>query len=168
MRPDAVRRVFDGRVVSLVVERWGDYEREVVEHPGAVVIVASEASGAVVLIRQLREAVRQVLLELPAGTLAPGEDPLACARRELAEETGYTGGQWRPGPAFFTAPGFCQERMHLFFAEGVLAGPARPESDETIEVELVPAGSVEAALERVEDAKTLVGLLLYLAARDEA
>jgi ADP-ribose pyrophosphatase len=163
--PDARRVVYDGRVITLVLEQWAGHEREVVEHPGAVVIVATDRGGGVVLVRQLRESVRRELLELPAGTLSAGEEPLAAARRELAEETGFVGGDWRAGPAFFSAPGFCTEVMHLFFAERVEPGEQALEDDESIEVVVVPAPSVEDALRDVEDAKTLVGLLLYLQAR---
>jgi ADP-ribose pyrophosphatase len=162
MKPDSRRAVYEGRVVSLVLEQWGPHEREVLEHPGAVVVVATDADGRVVLVRQLRQAVRRELLELPAGTLDGVEDPLEAARRELAEETGFGGGSWRPGPAFFTAPGFCNERMSLFFAKGVSPGTARPEEDEVIEVVLVPADEVSETLGEIEDAKSLVGLLLYL------
>jgi ADP-ribose pyrophosphatase len=165
MKPDETRVVHEGRVVTLLVERWGDHEREVVDHPGAVVVVASDAQGSLVLVRQLREAVRKELLELPAGTLKPGEEPLACARRELREETGYGGGRWRAGPKFYTAPGFCRELMHVYFAEDVEPGEAALEDDESIEVAVVPAGDIASVLREVEDAKTLAGLLLYLQAR---
>ena len=165
MKPDAKRIVFEGRVVTLAVERWGDHEREVVEHPGAVVIVATDVAGSIVMVRQLREAVRRELLELPAGTLSPGEDPLAAAKRELREETGFGGGEWHAGPRFFSAPGFCTELMHLFFAAGVEPGESALEEDETIEVVVVPAASVDGVLTEIEDAKSLVGLLLYLRAR---
>jgi ADP-ribose pyrophosphatase len=162
VKPDASRVVHEGRVVTLLVERWGDHEREIVDHPGAVVIVASDRDGSLVLVRQLREAIRKDLLELPAGTLKPGEEPLACARRELREETGYGGGHWRAGPTFYTAPGFCRELMHLYFAENVEPGEAALEDDESLEVVLVQAAEIEAVLQEVEDAKTLVGLLLHL------
>jgi ADP-ribose pyrophosphatase len=94
MNPDASRVAYDGKLFDVTVERWGDHEREVVEHPGAVAIVAVDRDGMVTLVRQRREAVRAVLVELPAGTLEQGETPLECAQRELAEETGLTGGTW--------------------------------------------------------------------------
>jgi ADP-ribose pyrophosphatase len=162
LNPDSVRRIFDGRLISLVVERWGVHEREVVEHPGAVAIVASDRENNLVLVRQTREAVRRELLEIPAGTLHPGEDPLTAAQRELEEETGYVAGQWRSGPRFMTAPGFCQEIMHLFFAEGVEGGEPANEEDEEIEVVLVPREDAERLLGEIEDAKSLIGLLLLL------
>ena len=162
MRPDDARTVYDGKLISVTLEQWGEHEREIVEHPGAVVIVAVDTDDRVALVRQLREATRRELLELPAGTLEPGEDPLATARRELAEETGLTGGDWREVTRFWTAPGFCRELMTLFFAEGVDPGEASPEADEELEVVRWPVAEVERRLTEIEDAKTLAGLLLYL------
>ncbi len=152
-------------MISLVIEQWGDVEREVIEHPGAVVVVATEAEGRIVLVRQPRQAVRRELLELPAGTLDAGEEPLAAAQRELAEETGFHGGEWSAGPQFFSAPGFCTELMHVFFAQAVEPGAQALEADEEVEVVLVPARDVPELLGDVQDAKTLVGLLLYLRER---
>ena len=154
--------VYDGKLFDVTIERWGDHEREIVEHPGAVAIVAVDTDGMVALVRQLREAARKELLELPAGTLEEGEQPLDSARRELEEETGLTGGAWRELAAFYTTPGFCRERMHLFAAEGVESGPASPEEDEQLELIRWRVQDVAGRLGEIEDAKTLAGLLLYL------
>ena len=154
--------VYDGKLFDVTIERWGDHEREIVEHPGAVAIVAVDTDGMVALVRQLREAARKELLELPAGTLEEGEQPLDSARRELEEETGLTGGAWRELAAFYTTPGFCRERMHLFAAEGVESGPASPEEDGQLELIRWRVQDVAARLGEIEDAKTLAGLLLYL------
>jgi ADP-ribose pyrophosphatase len=162
LEPDSARRVYEGRLLGLTVERWGENEREIVEHPGAVAIVAVDDEGCVALVRQLREATRKYLLELPAGTAEPGEEPLATAQRELKEECGLSGGTWRQLAAFWTTPGFCTERMHLFAAEGVEHGEAAPEPDEDLEVVRWPVSAIEARLHEIEDAKTLAGLLLYL------
>ena len=162
MKPDSSQTVYDGKKIDVTVERWGEHEREIVEHPGAVAIVAIDREGMLTLVRQLREAVRTKLLELPAGTLEEGEEPLACARRELQEETGLTGGTWRQVTAFYTTPGFSRERMHLFFAEELERGEASPESDEELEVVRWPGGEIAAKMGEIEDAKTLAGLLLYL------
>jgi ADP-ribose pyrophosphatase len=162
MNPDEARIVYDGTLFDVVVERWGDHEREIVEHPGAVAIVAVDREGMVNLVRQRREAARKALVELPAGTLEEGESPNESARRELEEETGLRGGEWREVTAFFTTPGFCRERMHLFFAEDLSPGDATPEDDEDMELVRWPVGELEQHLGEIEDAKTLAGLLLYL------
>jgi ADP-ribose pyrophosphatase len=154
--------VYDGKLFDVTVERWGEHEREIVEHRGAVAIVAVDREGMVTLVRQLREPARKQLVELPAGSLEEGEEPLDCARRELAEEAGLTGGDWRAVTAFFTTPGFCRERMHLFFAENVDRGAPTPDDDEEVELVLWPVDELERHLPEIEDAKTLVGLLLYL------
>jgi ADP-ribose pyrophosphatase len=165
LKPDASRTVYDGKLFDVTVERWGEHEREIVEHPGAVAIVAVDGEGMVALVRQRREAARKHLLELPAGTLERGEGPLASAQRELAEETGLTGGAWRELAAFYTTPGFCRERMHLFAAEGVEGGDASPQADEELEVVRWRVAEVANRLSEIEDAKTLAGLLLYLRGR---
>jgi len=164
LEPDSARRVYEGRLLGLTVERWGENEREIVEHPGAVAMVAVDAEGYVTLVRQLREATRKRLLELPAGTAEPGEEPLETAKRELQEECGLTGGEWRELAAFWTTPGFCRERMHVFAAEGVERGEASPAEDEDLELVRWPVAEIGQRLHAIEDAKTLAGLLLYLSA----
>ena len=165
MKPDESRTVYDGKLVDVVVERWGEHEREIVEHPGAVAVVAVDREQKVVLVRQLREPARKELLEIPAGTVDAGEESLETAQRELAEETGLRGGQWRHAASFWTTPGFCSELMHVFFAEGVEEGDRRPEDDEEIELMRVPVAEIADRLGDLEDAKTLAGLLLYLRSR---
>ncbi|MDQ2982711.1 MAG: NUDIX hydrolase [Actinomycetota bacterium] len=165
MQPDSSRIAFDGKQIKVAVERWGEREREIVEHPGAVAIVAVDREGYVTLVRQLREPARKVLLELPAGTIEANEEPIETAKRELAEEAGLSGGDWREAAAFYTSPGFCNERMTVFFAENLELGEQHPAGDEEIELVRVPAGDLAGLLEEIEDAKTLAGLLLYLRGR---
>jgi ADP-ribose pyrophosphatase len=162
VRPDSTETVYDGRLFDVTLERWGDHEREIVEHPGAVAVVAVDRDRMITLVRQRREAALKELVELPAGTLEPGEAPLESARRELEEETGLTGGHWREAAAFYTTPGFCRERMHLFVAEDLDRGDASPEADEELDVVRWPVHEIASHLSEIEDAKTLAGLLLYL------
>ena len=165
LEPDSARRVYEGALIGLTVEQWGEHRREIVEHPGAVAIVAIDDAGYVALVRQLREPTRRRLLELPAGTAEPGEQPLTTARRELHEECGLTGGEWRELAAFWTTPGFCRERMHVFAAEHVERGAAAPAADEELELVRWPVSEIADRLHEIEDAKTLAGLLLYLRTR---
>ena len=165
MKPDATRVAYDGKLIDVVVEEWGDNEREIVEHPGAVAIVAVDDEGYLTLVRQLREATRTRLVELPAGTAELGEEPLTTARRELREECGLTGGDWRELAVFWTTPGFCRERMHLFAAENVERGEPEPADDEELELVRWPVAEIGERLREIEDAKTLAGLSLYLMQR---
>ena len=165
MQPDSTQTVWKGKLLAVTVEQWGAHEREIVEHPGAVAIVAVDTEGELAFVRQLREATRTRLLELPAGTCEPGEEPLATARRELREECGLSGGTWTRLGGFWTTPGFSREYMHVFLAEGVERGDAAPEADEDLELVRRPAADVESLIPEIEDAKTLAGLLLYLTSR---
>jgi ADP-ribose pyrophosphatase len=139
------------------------HEREVVRHPGAVVILPLLDDGRVCLIRNRRISVDQELIELPAGTLEPGEDPHLAAERELHEETGYRAASLSKLHAFYLSPGILDERIHLFLAEGLLAGDARPDPGEEIENLIVPwSEAIQMTLDgRIQDAKSLVGLLVY-------
>jgi 8-oxo-dGTP pyrophosphatase MutT (NUDIX family) len=165
VRPDATEPVYEGRLFSVVRERWGAHEREIVEHPGSVAVVAVDEEGYVTLVRQLREPARDRLLELPAGVIEPGEDPLTTAKRELAEETGLRGGDWRELARVWTSPGFLRESMHLFLAEGLGRGDADPMPDEEFELVRWPIDTVASHLDEIEDAKTLAGLLFLLKSR---
>jgi ADP-ribose pyrophosphatase len=162
VEPDSARTAWQGRLLAVTVEQWGGNEREIVEHPGAVAIVSIDTEGCLTLVRQLREATRARLLELPAGTCERGEEPAATARRELREECGLTGGRWQELGGFWTTPGFCREYMHVFLAEGVERGEPDPAADEELELVRWPADDIRARLSELEDAKTLAGLLLYL------
>ena len=163
--PDESRGVYDGRMFDVVVEKWDGREREIVEHPGSTAIVAVDSEGYVTLVRQLREAARKPLLELPAGTLEEGEKPLASAQRELREEAGLSGGRWRELGTFYTTPGFCRERMHVYLAEDLERGEADPEDDEELAIVRWRVADIERRLHELEDAKTIAGLLLYVQSR---
>ena len=166
VKPDESRTVYDGTLVDVTLERWGDNEREIVEHPGSVAVVAVDRDNQVWLVRQRREAARQHLVELPAGAREREEDPLDAAKRELREECGLTGGEWRELAAFWTTPGFCREYMHVYLAEGVVAGEAEPEDDEDVEVVRWPVEELDSRLDELEDAKTIAGVLLFLRRRN--
>ena len=133
--------------------------REVIDHPGAVVIVPVE-DDHLLMVRQPREAVEEYTLELPAGKLDRGEDPLECARRELAEEVGRAASSWRDLGGFYTAPAILTEFIHCFIATGLTpASGAAADEDEAIEVVEWPLAELGRAIDEVRDAKTLIGLL---------
>jgi ADP-ribose pyrophosphatase len=152
-----------------IVEPSGKHnERDVIRHNGSVVILAIDSSKSkkdpwIVIERQYRHAANQYLWELPAGKLDAGEDPLAGAQRELAEETGYSAKKWRPLVEYYASPGFLGESMKVFVAEGLIAGNAHPEEDEEIEFRLVKLSDVLKMIDKgaVKDGKTLTSVLLY-------
>jgi ADP-ribose pyrophosphatase len=160
--PDASRTVYDGQQFGVVVEQWGERQREIVEHSGATAVVAIDADDFVVLVRQTREPARKQLLELPAGTLEPGEKPLEAAKRELDEEVGLHGGHWQELATFYSSPGFCRERVHVFLAENLEDGEPSPEEGEDVETVRWRVDEIEDRMFELEDAKTIAGLLLYL------
>lgn len=139
--------------------------REVVEHPGAVVMVPVLPDRQVVMVRQFRYAAAQHLVELPAGTLAPAEEPEAAAQRELQEEVGLRAGRLTRLTSFFSAPGFCTELLHLYLAEDLAPSRLEGDEDEELEVVTVPLRqALDWALRgELRDAKTLVGLFLAAA-----
>ena len=149
--------------VARVARDGSTRTRAVVRHPGAVTILPLTDDGRVCLIHNFRVAVGQTLIELPAGTLDPQEEPLAAARRELAEETGYRAGHWQHLRSFFLSPGILDERMHLFLATGLVAGDPAREPGEEIETLLTPWDEALRwiATGDIQDAKTIAGLLLY-------
>ena len=148
--------------------RHSSNERDVIRHNGSVVILAIDNSKNkkdpwIVMERQYRHAANQYLWELPAGKLDPGEEPLAGAQRELAEETGYRAKKWRPLVEYYASPGFLGESMKVFLAEGLEPGEAHPEEDEKIELRLVKLSDVLKMIEKgaILDGKTLTSVLLY-------
>ncbi len=152
-----------------IVEPGGrENERDVIRHNGSVVILAidnskSKSNPWIVMERQYRHAANQFLWELPAGKIDAGENPLAGAKRELAEETGYQAKKWRPLVEYYASPGFLGESMKVFLAEGLRAGDPRPEDDEEIELRLVKLKDVLKMIKKgaIQDGKTLTSVLLY-------
>jgi ADP-ribose pyrophosphatase len=174
--PDVTLRsetVHQGRLLTVRVDTvrlpsGRETQREIVVHPGAIALVPLLPDGRVIFVRQWRHAVGQALLEIPAGTREPGEDPSTTAARELTEETGYTAERLIPLGPFFTAPGFCTEEIHCYLALGLTAGTAKPEEDEGITLEYLSLTDAFAAIARgdIHDAKSIAALAMaqhYLA-----
>lgn len=135
--------------------------RDLVRHPGASAVVALTETGKIVLVRQYRTAIDRVTVEIPAGKLDPGEDPLECAKRELLEETGFAASRIQYLTTIATTPGFCDEVIHIYMATGLTFSGANPDDDEFVNVDLVPLTElIDAVLDgKIEDAKTVVGAL---------
>lgn len=160
--------VHTGRKITVAVDTvtaadGTEIRRDFVLHPGAVVILPVLDRDHVVLLRNNRWVVGETLWEVPAGTLEPDEPVDACARRELAEETGYTAARWASLGYLYASPGVLNEKLHLFVAEGLTAGRARPEADEELEPVTVRLDeAVRMCLTgQVKDAKTVTMLLLW-------
>jgi ADP-ribose pyrophosphatase len=160
--------VFKGRVFSVrrdeVLEPTGvRATRDMIAHPGSVVVMPVLPDGRIILIRQYRHAARQFLWELVAGRIDTGENIKQAAARELIEETGYRAKKMRVFLDFFPTPGFLEERMYILIAEGVTAGEAKPEEDERIESKAFTRRELEKMLRTgvLRDAKSIAGLLYY-------
>lgn len=158
---------FQGRLLTLRVDtvRLPDGHistREVVVHPGAVAMVPLLDADHILLVRQWRNAAGRALLEIPAGTLHPGEDPKACAERELMEEVGYRPQLLTPLYATYLAPGYSSERLHVYLAEELVPEQLAQDEDERVEVVCLSWQEIDDLLLRGEfaDSKTLAGLLL--------
>jgi ADP-ribose pyrophosphatase len=167
-RVEAEREVFKDRYLRLVTRdlRLPNGRRtrhHVVEHPGAVAILPVCGNGDLMLIRQFRPSVGEELYEIPAGTLEKGERPLATAKREIVEETGFKARRWRKLAAFYTAPGFCTELMHLFVATDLSPARADGDADEIIAPARMSPGRALRLVRRgaIRDAKSIAGILLY-------
>ena len=162
--------IFNGRKIRLELRHYqpdGDgprHTREVVVHPGAVVILPMLDEQTVVMIRSRRYAVDATLWELPAGTLEKGELPINCAGRELVEETGYLAGRMLPLGTFYASPGILTERMHTFLGLDLEKTEAAPEEGEEIEVVPTPLDEVLEMIRsgEIADAKTIATVLKYV------
>lgn len=165
--------VFRGRVFWVtrdeVLEPGGvKATREVIRHNGSVVVLAVDAESnpkdpGILLIRQYRHAAGKLMLELPAGRIEPGEKLIPAGKRELIEETGYRAKRWSRHTNYYASPGFLTETMTILLAEGLTLGEAAPEEDEKIEVHMTPLSEVLRLIHagKIEDGKTLIGVLLY-------
>ena len=140
-----------------------EIKRSVVRHAGSAVMMAVDPKKGVLLVRQYRLPADKYLWELPAGKLDEGEKPLQAARRELIEETGYRAKTWTRLASFFVSPGYVQERMTIFLAENLTEGQATPMDDERIETRWFTKKELSAMIDsgKIEDAKTIVGFLLW-------
>jgi ADP-ribose pyrophosphatase len=168
MRVEREREIYRGRVIRLVVKdlRLPNGRRttfNIIEHPGAVAIVPVFDNGDVMLIRQFRPSINREIYEIPAGTLEDGEKPLQTARREIVEETGYRARHWSKVGEFYTAPGFCNERIHVYAARGLEPARADGDADEMIRPARMPLRRAIEMIRKgtIRDAKSIAGLLLY-------
>ena len=162
--------LYHGKVFDLIVDKvlypsGTSGIREIAHHPGGAVVVPLLPDGGVIMVEQLRYPLGRRLLELPAGKLAPGEDPAAAAGRELTEETGWIAGRLRKLTSIHTTPGFCDEELHLFLGTELRESPAghrREEGELTMTVRVIPLHESIAMIERGEitDGKSVAGLLL--------
>jgi ADP-ribose pyrophosphatase len=171
------KKVFQGKVFwvtrDTVKEPGGvTATRDVIRHNGSVVILGVDAAKnpkdpGILLIRQYRHAADKILLELPAGRIEPGETLLAGGKRELIEETGYRAKKWSKLASYYASPGFLTETMSILLAEDLTLGEAHPEADERIELHMTPLSEVLKLIHagRIEDGKTLIGVLLYAGRR---
>ena len=158
--------VYDGRIIKvlrddILLENGDKSIREIIEHPGAVGIVPIDENGDVILVRQYRYAVSEELLEVPAGKMEYGEDPLDCAVRELSEETGYEAGKMVHLGSFFPSVGVSREKLHMYLATELKKGEAHPDVDEFVDVVTMPFDEAvsKAVSGQFNDGKSIIGIL---------
>ncbi len=170
----ASERIYEGRLINLRVDQIRttagvESVREIVEHPGAVAIIALDEAGRVLLVKQYRHAVRAVTLEIPAGTLEPDEDPLEAAQRELREETGYRAGQLDRLGGIYTAPGFSTEYIHFYLATQLTNDRLTMDEDEVIDLIRLSLAEAIGLIDtgEIDDGKTVSGLLWAQARLDK-
>lgn len=160
-------RIYTGKAISLRVdtveiEKKGYQKREIVEHGGAVAIVALTDDNEVILIKQFRKAIEDIIWEIPAGKLEIGENPKECAIRELKEETGYSAENIKLIHKFYSSPGFSNQKVYIYLATGLVAGEAKLNDGENLECHKIHLNEVYKMIlkNEIEDAKTSIGLLI--------
>ncbi len=160
--------IYRGRVVNLKIDEvelpnGRKSKREIIVHRGAAAILPIDNDGNIVMVKQYRKPAEKILLEIPAGTLEEGEDPLECAKRELIEETGFAAREFTPLISFYSTPGFTTERLHIYIAKGLYEESGEMDFDEFIEIEKIPFNeALSMVLEgKIEDAKTIIGILTF-------
>jgi len=157
-------KLLDLRLDEVLLSSGRRVRREIVVHPGASAILPIIEPGKILMVRQYRHPVGEVLLEIPAGTLRPGEDPMACAARELEEETGYRAENLTHLATIYPAPGYSSEILHIYLARDLRRGVQAPEMDEDISVMEMSVDQVLDGIRdgRIRDSKTIVAILYYL------
>lgn len=171
----ASQPVYSGRAVKLRVDTvklasGRETKREIVEHSDCVAIVAIDAEDNVLLVKQFRKPVEKELLEIPAGGIEAGEDPLATVQRELGEETGYLPKKVDRLGGFYTSPGYCTEYLHLFLATELIPNQLQAEDSESIKLVRMPLSQIPELIASgaICDAKSIAGLLIFLASKKSA
>ena len=161
--------IYDGRAVKLRIDTvqmpdGRQTTREIVEHSDCVAIIAVDSHDNALMVRQFRKAVDKELLEIPAGGIEPGEDPVAAVRREMREETGYLPGRIELLGGFYSTPGYCTEYLYLYLATGLTHSPLYAEDTESIALQRVPVEQIPGLINSGDicDAKSLAGLSRYL------
>ena len=169
------RMVYDGRAVKLRVDTvrmpsGRETMREIVEHSDCVAIIAVDDKGNILLVSQFRKSVEKELLEIPAGGIEPGEDPVDCVRRELREETGFLPRKVERLGGFYSSPGYCTEYLHLYLATDLVPSPLQAEDSENIRLDRVPLAQISGLIASgsICDAKSIAGLLTFLEYRKSA
>jgi len=157
--------IFSGRIIKVRVDTVSlpdgrKSTREIVEHSGAVAIVALDNDNNIHMVRQYRKPIEQVLLEIPAGTMEEKEEALNCARRELAEETGFHAASWEKILSYYSAPGFTDEELHLYLAQDLTPGESSLDSDEFLESVSIPLEEAYRMIftGQIVDGKSIIGI----------